>query len=47
MKIEHSLHAGESVMTTSNPEPLVLVENLGSSTVKLRVYFWLDGSQQA
>ena len=26
------------------PEPLVLVENLGSSTVNLRVYFWLDGS---
>ncbi len=26
------------------PEPLVLVENLGPSTVNLRVYFWLDGS---
>jgi small-conductance mechanosensitive channel len=25
------------------PEPLVLVENLGPSTVNLRVYFWLDG----
>lgn len=25
------------------PEPLVLVEDLGSSTVNLRVYFWLDG----
>ncbi|MFU8894861.1 MAG: mechanosensitive ion channel domain-containing protein [Gammaproteobacteria bacterium] len=27
----------------AEPEPLVLVENLGSSTVNLRVYFWLDG----
>ncbi|MCA1789828.1 MAG: mechanosensitive ion channel, partial [Thioalkalivibrio sp.] len=27
------------------PEPLVLVENLGPSTVNLRVYFWLDGGQ--
>jgi small-conductance mechanosensitive channel len=47
MKIEHSLNAGESAMTPSNPEPLVRVENLGSSTVNLRVYFWLDDSQQA
>lgn len=29
------------------PEPLVLVENLGSSTVNLRVYFWLDGSRHS
>ncbi len=27
----------------NEPEPLVLVENLGPSTVNLRVYFWLDG----
>lgn len=27
----------------NEPEPLVLVENLGASTVNLRVYFWLDG----
>ncbi|MDO8861627.1 mechanosensitive ion channel family protein [Haliea sp. E1-2-M8] len=27
------------------PEPLVLVENLGPSTVNLRIYFWLDGGQ--
>ncbi|MBI1382626.1 MAG: mechanosensitive ion channel [Planctomycetaceae bacterium] len=26
-----------------DPEPLVLAENLGSSTVNLRIYFWLDG----
>lgn len=26
-----------------DPEPSVLVESLGSSTVNLRVYFWLDG----
>jgi len=27
------------------PEPWVLVESLGSTTVNLRIYFWLDGSQ--
>lgn len=26
-----------------DPEPSVLVDGLGSSTVNLRVYFWLDG----
>jgi small-conductance mechanosensitive channel len=29
------------------PEPLVLVENLGPSTVNLRVYFWLDGTRHS
>lgn len=29
------------------PETLVLVENLGSSTVNMRVYFWLDGNQHS
>jgi small-conductance mechanosensitive channel len=28
-----------------DPEPLVLVESLGSSTVNLRMFFWIDGSQ--
>lgn len=27
----------------SEPEPLVLAESLGSSTVNLRVYFWING----
>jgi small-conductance mechanosensitive channel len=27
------------------PEPWILVEDLGASTVNLRIYFWLDGSQ--
>lgn len=31
----------------SEPEPLVLVENLGASTVNLRVYFWFDGGQHS
>lgn len=26
-----------------DPEPLVLVENLGAATVNLRLYFWFDG----
>lgn len=30
-----------------DPEPLVLVENLGTSTVNLRVYFWLNGGQHS
>jgi len=31
----------------NEPEPLVLVDNLGSSTVNLRVYFWLDGGRHS
>jgi small-conductance mechanosensitive channel len=31
----------------NDPEPLVLVDNLGPSTVNLRVYFWLDGGQHS
>jgi small conductance mechanosensitive channel len=30
-----------------DPEPWVLVDNLGSATVNLRVYFWVDGSQHS
>ena len=26
-----------------DPEPLVLVEQLGASTINLRIYFWIDG----
>lgn len=29
------------------PEPLVLVDNLGTATVNLRVYFWLDGHRHS
>ncbi|WP_417385772.1 mechanosensitive ion channel domain-containing protein [Gimesia sp.] len=28
-----------------DPEPTVLVESLGSSTVNLRLYYWIDGHQ--
>lgn len=28
-----------------NPEPLVLVDNLGQSSINLRIYFWIDGSR--
>lgn len=31
----------------TEPEPLVLVDSLGASTVNLRVYFWIDGSQHS
>ncbi len=30
-----------------DPEPSVLVESLGASTVNLRVYFWLDGKKNS
>jgi small-conductance mechanosensitive channel len=30
-----------------DPEPLVLVENLGTATVDLHIYFWFDGSQHS
>ncbi len=31
----------------ADPEPLVLVEDLGASTVNLRVYFWFDGGRHS
>lgn len=31
----------------TDPEPWVLVESLGSATVNLRVYFWMDGNQHS
>ncbi|MGM0677088.1 mechanosensitive ion channel family protein [Ectothiorhodospira marina] len=31
----------------NEPEPMVLVEDLGSATVNLRVYFWLDGGRHS
>jgi small conductance mechanosensitive channel len=31
----------------NEPEPWVLVDNLGPSTVNLRVYFWLDGGRNS
>ncbi|MCA9160661.1 MAG: mechanosensitive ion channel, partial [Planctomycetales bacterium] len=34
------LHEHEAVLRT--PEPMVLVEELGASTVNLRVYFWIN-----
>lgn len=34
------LHEHEAVLKT--PEPMVLVEELGASTVNLRVYFWIN-----
>jgi small-conductance mechanosensitive channel len=30
-----------------DPEPLVLVDDLGTATVNLKIYFWLDGSQHS
>jgi small conductance mechanosensitive channel len=29
------------------PEPLVLVDSLGSATVNLQIYFWVDGRQHS
>ncbi len=29
------------------PEPLILVENLGSAKVNIRIYFWIDGKEHS
>ncbi|MFA3790071.1 mechanosensitive ion channel family protein [Aliiglaciecola sp. SL4] len=39
------LHMTEAVL--KEPEPQVLVDNLASSTVNLRVYFWIDTHQHS
>ncbi len=31
----------------NDPEPLVLIENLGASTVLLRTYFWIDSTRHS
>ncbi|HRW04799.1 MAG TPA: mechanosensitive ion channel family protein [Caldilineaceae bacterium] len=36
---------GEHPVVLDQPEPLVLVEELGASTVNLCAYFWFNGSQ--
>ena len=30
-----------------DPEPWVLVDNLGTATVNLKVYFWLNGKEHS
>lgn len=37
----------EHPVVLKEPEPQVLVESLGPSTVNLRVYFWLDGGRHS
>lgn len=39
------LHEHPAVL--GDPEPWALVDNLGSATVVLRIYFWLDGSRHS
>ena len=39
------LHEHPAVL--KDPEPWALVDSLGSATVVLRVYFWLDGSEHS
>jgi small-conductance mechanosensitive channel len=38
---------GDHPAVLANPEPLVLVDNLGAAAVQLRVYFWYDATQYA
>ncbi|MCG5511444.1 mechanosensitive ion channel family protein [Ectothiorhodospira lacustris] len=38
---------GEHPAVLHEPEPMVLVEELGPSTVNLRVYFWIDGGRHS
>jgi small-conductance mechanosensitive channel len=45
---EIALHVlAEHPAVLKEPEPWVLVDNLGPSTVNLRVYFWSDGSKHS
>ncbi len=37
----------EHLAVLEDPEPLMLVEELGSATVRLRVYFWIDGQRHS
>lgn len=46
--LEHAQEVARAVLTShpavlNDPEPWVLVENLGASTVNLRIYFWFNG----
>lgn len=43
--IRRVLHDHPAVL--NDPEQLVLVDSLGSATINLQVYFWLDGSQHS
>lgn len=48
--ISHAQEIALSVLTghpgvLADPEPWVLVDHLGSATVNLKIYFWLDGSK--
>lgn len=36
---------GNHPAVLQDPEPLVLVENLGAATVNMRLYFWFDGTR--
>lgn len=38
---------GSHPAVLKDPEPWVLVDNLGKATVNLRIYFWLDGSRHS
>ncbi len=37
----------DHVAVLNDPEPSVLVEDLGKSTINLRVYFWLNGQEHS
>lgn len=37
----------DHVAVLDDPEPSVLVEDLGTSTINLRVYFWLNGREHS
>jgi small-conductance mechanosensitive channel len=45
-EIAHRVLA-EHPAVLKDPEPLVLVDGLGTSTVNLRIYFWLNGQEHS
>jgi small conductance mechanosensitive channel len=50
--IEHAQEVARNILTEhpailSDPEPSVLVEELGKATVNLRLYFWINGREHS
>jgi len=48
--IAHAQEVGLNVLkkhpaVLKNPEPMILVDNLGKATINLNIYFWLDGNK--
>lgn len=50
--VKHAQETAMRILTDhpavlDDPEPMVLVDELGASTINLKVYFWIDGHQHS